>query len=143
MFGLSEGQCERYVTKAINKKGLTTDNLMRLLELRLDNVLYRAGLALTRMQSRQMATHGHFLVNGRRVDIPSYSVSVGDKIEVRPKLKTSKLYPNVQEENKGYKPARWMNVNPKSMAIEIVGEPAHDDFEQIVDVPKIIEFYSR
>jgi|CXWL01.1.fsa_nt_gi small subunit ribosomal protein S4 len=143
MFGISESQCERYVTKAINKKGLTTDNLMKQLEMRLDNVLYRAGFALTRMQARQMATHGHFLVNARRVDIPSYTVRIGDKVEVRPKLKNSKLYPLIAEENKGYKPARWLQVNPKNLAVEITGEPAGDDFERIVDCPKIIEFYSR
>lgn len=143
MFGLTEGQFERYVTKSLRMKGLTSDNLMRQLEMRLDNVLYRAGLALTRFQSRQMASHGHFLVNGRRVDVPSYQVRVGDKIELRPRLKNSKLYPAVLEDNKGYKPARWLNVNTKNMSMEIVGEPAADDFEKLVDCAKIIEFYSR
>lgn len=143
MFGLTAGQLERYVTKALRQKGLTTENLMKQLEMRLDNVLYRAGMALTRSQGRQMANHGHFLINGKRVDIPSYQVKVGDKIEIRPRLKNSKLYPAVLEENKGYKPARWLSVNAKNMNLEIVGEPAADDFEKIVDSSKIIEFYSR
>lgn len=143
MFGLTEKQFAKYVGKALRMKGLTSDNMMRQLEMRLDNVLYRAGLALTRNQARQMSTHGHFLVNGRRVDVPSYQVRIGDKIELRPRLKNSKLYPNVLEDNKGYKPARWMNVNAKNMSLEITGEPTSEDFEKLVDTAKIIEFYSR
>lgn len=143
MFGLTEKQFKRYFDKAVNMKGLTQDNLMRLLEMRLDNVLYRAGFALTRMQARQMAGHGHFLVNGRRVDVPSYQVRVGDKVEIRPKLKDSKLYSDNAEENKTYKPARWMKVNEKSLSIEITAEPSGEDFEQLIDCQKIIEFYSR
>lgn len=144
MFGLTEGKLRRYVDQALrNKKGLTSDNLMQQLELRLDNAIYRAGLALTRFQARQMATHGHFLINGRRVDVPSFELSEGDKVELRPKLKNSKLYPNVLEENKGYRPARWMNVNAKNFSMEITGMPSGDDFEKIIDTQKIIEFYSR
>lgn len=143
IFSLTEKQFRRYFDKAIHLKGLTTDNLMKLLEMRLDNVLYRAGFALTRQQARQMATHGHFLVNGRRVDIPSYQVRIGDRLEVRPRLKSSKLYPLVLEENKGYRPLRWLKVDPKIMAIEIAGAPGSDDFEKLVDTQKIIEFYSR
>lgn len=143
MFCLSEKQFKKYFDKAIRMKGLTADNLMRQLEMRLDNALYRAGFALTRMQARQMASHGHFLVNGRRVDVPSYHLRVGDKISLRPKLKNSKLYPEVAEENKTYKPARWVNANAKEVAFEVTGEPQQDDFEQLVDCQKIIEFYSR
>lgn len=143
MFGLTEGKLRRYLERALRMKGITSDNLMQQLELRLDNVLYRAGLALTRFQARQMATHGHFLINGRRVDVPSFELSEGDKVELRPKLKNSKLYPSVLEENKGYRPARWMNVNPKNFSLEITGLPAGDDFEKIIDTSKIIEFYSR
>ena len=143
MFGLTEKQFKRYFDKAVRMKGLTADNLMRLLEMRLDNVLYRAGFALTRMQARQMAGHGHFLVNGRRVDVPSYQVRVGDKVEVRPKLKDSKLYSDNLEENKTYKPSRWLKVNDKSLAAEISAEPSGEDFEQLIDSQKIIEYYSR
>ena len=143
MFGLTERQFAKYVAKALRMKGLTADQLMQQLEMRLDNVLYRSGLALTRMQARQMASHGHFLVNERRVDVPSYQVRVGDKIELRPRLKNSKLYPGVLEDNKGYKPARWVNVNAKNMSLEIAGLPTADDFERLVDTAKIIEYYSR
>lgn len=143
MFGLTEGQFSRYVTRSISMKGITAQHLMRQLEMRLDNVLYRAGFALTRTQGRQMSTHGHFLVNGKRVDIPSYQVKIGDKIELRPRLKNSKLYPLVLEENKGYKPSRWLSVNAKNLALEVIGLPTDDDFEKLVDCSKIIEFYSR
>lgn len=143
MFCLTEKQFKKYFDKAIRMKGLTADNLMQQLEMRLDNVLYRAGFALTRMQARQMASHGHFHINGRRVDVPSYQLRVGDKIELRPRLKNSKLYPAVLEENKSYKEARWLKVSGKDMSIEVTAEPTSDDFEQLVDCQKIIEFYSR
>ncbi|MDP2691866.1 MAG: 30S ribosomal protein S4 [bacterium] len=143
MFGLTEKQFKRTFDEAIRMQGVTADNLMKLLETRLDNVLYRGGLALTRFQARQLASHGHFLVNGRRVNIPSYRVCIGDKVELRPKLKNSKLYPGILEENKGYKPARWLKVQVKDLALEMAGEPASDDFEQIVDTQKIVEYYSR
>jgi len=143
MFGLTERQFRGYFRRANQMKGHTADNLMRQLEMRLDNVLYRGGLALTRMQARQMASHGHFLVNGRRVNIPSYRVKVGDKIVIRPKLQNSKLYPHVLEENKGYSPARWLKVSTKDLALDVSAEPVSDDFEQIIDCQKIIEFYSR
>jgi small subunit ribosomal protein S4 len=143
MFCLTEKQFKKYFDKAIQMKGLTADNLMRQLELRLDNVLYRSGYALTRMQARQMASHGHFLINGRRVDVPSYQLRIGDKIELRPRLKNSKLYPNVLEENKSYKASRWLKASGKDVSIEVSGVPTSDDFEQLVDCQKIIEFYSR
>jgi len=143
MFCLTEKQFKRTFTRALRKKGISSDNLMRELEVRLDNVLYRAGFALTRMQARQMVNHGHFLVNGRRVDVPSYQVRIGEVVELRPKMQQSKLYPAVLEENKGYKPSRWLKVDAKKLRIEITGEPSNDDFEKIVDCQKIIEFYSR
>ncbi|MDP3976070.1 MAG: 30S ribosomal protein S4 [bacterium] len=143
MFGLSEKQFKGVCDRAISSKGLTTDNLMRELELRLDNVLYRSGLALTRMQARQLASHGHFLVNGRRVDVPSYQVRVGDKIEARPKSKKSPVFPAILEENKGVSPARWLKVDTKGLSVEVSDVPASGDFEQLVDCQKIIEYYSR
>ncbi len=143
MYGVSEKQFRKYFDKGNSMKGLTADNLNKQLEMRLDNVLYRSGFALTRMQARQMAGHGHFMVNGRRTDVPSYQVRIGDIIEVRAKLKGSKLFAENLEENKSYKPSRWLKVDTKSLSIEIVGEPQQDDFEQVIDCQKIIEFYSR
>lgn len=143
MFGLSDGQLQRYVASAVKKKGVTTEQLMRSLEMRLDNVIYRAGLALTRPQARQMASHGHFLLNGRRVDIPSHQIKIGDTLQLRPKLKSSKLFPSIGEENKGYKPSRWLSVDVQDWKIQIAGQPSQEDFEKLIDVQKIIEFYSR
>lgn len=143
MFVLSEKQFRKYFDKANRMKGVTGDNLMQLLETRLDNVIYRAGFALTRFQARQMATHGHFMVNGRRADVPSYQLRVGDKIEVRSKTKNSKLFASVLEENKSYTPARWLKVNTKELSAEVAALPTSDDFEQLVDTQKIIEYYSR
>jgi len=143
MFGLTEKQFKLYFDKSVRTKGLTADHLMSMLEHRLDNVLYRAGFALTRMQARQFASHGHFLVNGRRVDVPSYQLRKGDRVELRPKLHSSKLYLSILEENKGYKAPRWLKVDTKSFSVEISGDPTADDFEKIIDCQKIIEFYSR
>ncbi|MDF2379241.1 MAG: 30S ribosomal protein S4 [Candidatus Gracilibacteria bacterium] len=143
MFVLSEKQFKKYFDKANRMKGVTGDNLMQVLETRLDNAIYRAGFGLTRFQSRQMATHGHFEVNGRRVDVPSYNLRVGDVFQVRSKTKNSKLFANVLEENKNYKPSRWLKVNTKELSAEVVAIPTSDDFEQIIDTQKIIEYYSR
>ena len=87
VYGVLEKQFHKYYLKAANQKGMTGENLLKLLELRLDNVLYRLGLAKTRRMARQMAVHGHILVNGQKVDIPSYSVKVGDVITIRERSK--------------------------------------------------------
>jgi len=143
MFGLSERKFRRYFDKAVRMKGVAGDNLMSLLELRLDNALYRSGFALTRYQARQMASHGHFMVNGRRVDIPSFQLRQGDKVELRPRSQSSKLFPDIREENKSYRSPRWLKVDGKQFSFEVAGLPATDDFEQLIDTQKIIEYYSR
>ncbi|MCH2189189.1 30S ribosomal protein S4 [Candidatus Gracilibacteria bacterium] len=153
MFGLSEKQFLSYFKKAqkSNAAGTTGEKMLQLLELRLDNVVYRANFARTRMQSRQFVSHAHFTLNGVKVDIPSISVKVGDVIALRDKQKESPLYKSLFEEleefsknNKGsVTNCKWIEVDIKKLTITITGIPAQDDFDQIIDIQKIVEFYSK
>ncbi len=153
MFWLSEKQFASYYKKAIksNGEGTTWEKMLRLLELRFDNVLYRAGFARTRMQSRQFAGHAHFKLNGVNVSIPSISLKVWDVIELREKLKESHLYKTLLEEleefskqNKGkVTNCNWIDVDVKNLKITVKSLPEKNDFEQIIDIQKIIEFYSK
>lgn len=153
MFGLSEKQFFSYFTKAqkSNASGTTWEKMLQLLELRLDNLVYRANFARTRMQSRQFTSHAHFTVNGVKVTIPSISVKIGDVIELRTKMKESPLYKSLIEEfevfakeNKGkVSNCNWIDVDSKNLKITITALPEKDDFEQIIDISKIVEFYSK
>ncbi|QFR38686.1 30S ribosomal protein S4 [Candidatus Gracilibacteria bacterium 28_42_T64] len=153
MFGLSEKQFASYFTKAQKSKaeGTTGEKMLRLLELRLDNVVYRANFARTRIQSRQFVSHAHFTVNGVKVDVPSISVKIGDVIALRDKLKESPLYKTLLEEleefskqNKGkVSSCKWIDVDSKKLTITIKSLPTLEDFEQIIDIQKIVEFYSK
>ncbi len=141
IFGISEKQFRNYFKKASKMTGETGENLLRMLELRLDNVIYVSQFAVTRMQARQMVNHGHFRLNGRRVDIPSILVRPGDKIELVDKMKNSHLYSGF-EKLKDYSP-KWMNVDLKKVLVEIVSFPEKDDLEKSIDSQLIVEFYSR
>ena len=153
MFGLSEKQFVSYFKKAYKSKaeGTTWEKMLKLLELRLDNVVYRAGFARTRMQSRQFTNHAHFTLNGVKVSIPSISLKVWDVIELREKMKESPLYKWLLEElaefakeNKGkITNCKWIDVDTKKLTITIKSLPEKDDFEQIIDIQKIVEFYSK
>ncbi|MBW7954344.1 30S ribosomal protein S4 [Candidatus Gracilibacteria bacterium] len=153
MFGLSEKQFASYYDKAVKSKapGTTGDKMLRMLELRVDNVLYRANFARTRMQSRQFVSHAHFKLNGVNIDVPSISVKIGDTLELREKFKESPLYKSLIEElaefskeNKGdVSKTKWIDVDAKNIKITIKSLPENEDFDQIIDIQKIIEFYSK
>lgn len=153
MFWLSEKQFAAYFKKAVNSKapGTIWDKMLRMLELRLDNVIYRANFARTRMQSRQFVSHAHFKVNWVNVTVPSISLKVWDVIELRDKLKESPLYKSLIEElaefskqNKGsVSKTKWIEVDSKNIKITIKALPENEDFDQIIDIQKIIEFYSK
>lgn len=143
MYGLSEKQFNRLFKEAIKAKGRTGDQMKRLLEQRLDNAIYRAGFAMTRMQSRQLAGHGLFLVDGTRVTSPSYRVVPGQVISVRPKAKDSPLFVGVREKNAKYSAPKWLSVDAASLKAEVVALPEAEDGEQAVDMRMVVEFYSR
>jgi small subunit ribosomal protein S4 len=143
IFGLSEKQFRRTFDKAMRSSGITGDVLLQLLERRLDNALFRGGFALTRMQARQFAGHGLFLLNGRRVDVPSMLLQVGDKLEVRGKSKNSEVFKKNFDELEKYDSPSWLKVDRKKMTIEVIALPDNMHFEQAVVPQMIVEFYSR
>ena len=143
MFGLSERQFQGLYKTAAASMEQTGDQLLALLERRLDNVIYRAGFALTRLQSRQFTSHGLFSVNGVRVTSPSYRLKEGDVVEVRTKSKSSPVFSPILEAHEKYMPPSWLKVDASNLKVEVTGLPAADDFEQAIDVRQVIEYYSR
>lgn len=152
MFGLTERQFANYFKKAARTSGVTGENMLSLLERRLDNVIFKANFARTIMQGRQFVNHAHFQVNGKKVDIPSYQVSVGDVITVRERLKESAVYKSLVLEfeefvktnaNGTVSAAKWLEIDSKKLTITVKALPAKEDFDQVIDVQKIIEFYSK
>ncbi len=144
MFGLSESQFKKYYDKADRSKDITGDALLGLLERRLDNVLYRSGFALTRMQGRQFSSHGIFRVNGKRINVPSYEVKIGDIIEVREsKIGSPVFTKNKEALGETHDVPSWLKVDSKKLAIEILELPSKQHFESIIEPQLIVEFYSR
>jgi small subunit ribosomal protein S4 len=144
--GLREKQFKRYFDKAARIAGNTGGNtgkiLLQLLERRLDNVVYRLGFAKTRRQARQMVVHGHFLVNGKKVDRPGYQVNVGDVIEVREKSKNSPVFKENLENKDVRTIPEWLELDKENMKGKVVALPEDVQLEIPVDVQLIIEYYS-
>ena len=143
MFGLSEKQFRNLYAAASSMTGQTGDIFKTFLEKRLDNVIFRAGFAVTRLQSRQFAGHGLFLVDGVRVTSPSYRVRSGEKITVRPQARSSPMFAPILAAHEKYMPPSWLKVDAGNLTIEVVGEPDPKDMEQSIDMRQIVEFYSR
>ncbi|MBM7369348.1 30S ribosomal protein S4 [Gordonia hydrophobica] len=142
-YGVMEKQFRRYYEEANRRSGKTGDVLLQILESRLDNVVYRAGLARTRRQARQMVSHGHFTVNGVRVDVPSYRVSQYDIIDVRPKsLQTTPF--QIAKETLGDRPApAWLQVVPSTLRILVHSLPEREQIVVPLTEQLIVEFYSK
>ncbi len=143
IYGLSEKQFRRLYDEATRTKGMTGDTLKQLLEQRLDNVLYRAGFALTRLQSRQFAGHGLFKVDGQRVTTASFRVKPGQKISARTQTKGSPVFVTILERTEKLPAPNWLKVDPKSLEVEVMALPTAADAEQALDMRQIVEFYSR
>ncbi|MBA4025444.1 MULTISPECIES: 30S ribosomal protein S4 [Mycobacteriales] len=142
-YGVMEKQFSLYYKEANRRNGKTGDELLRLLETRLDNVVYRAGLARTRRQARQMVSHGHLTVNGVKVDVPSYRVSRYDIIDVRPKsLQTTPF--QIAKEIQGDRPVPgWLQVVPSTLRILVHSEPERAQIDVPLQEQLIVEFYSK
>ena len=141
-YGISEKQFSNYVKKSLNSEE-PTQNLFQALESRLDNVLYRAGFAKTRLQARQIASHGHATVNGRRVTVPSIALSEGDTVGVREGSRGSALFGGADERMKtGLAPA-WLIVSPEKLEAKVKGKPVYIQNESVFDLGQVLEFYSR
>ena len=145
MYGLLEKQFAKLMNEATRKPGLSGENLLRFLELRLDNVVYRAGFATSRRQARQLVSHGHFELNGRRVDIPSIRVKAGDVITVRPKSTKSGYFTAINDifGNTTQAPLSWLKGDIKKLKIEITSEPKREEAEAGINEQLIVEYYSR
>ncbi len=144
IYGVLETQFKRYFEKADRMKGITGYNLLLLLERRLDNIVYRMGFAISRRQARQLVRHGHFLVNGRKVDIPSYLVKVGDVIEVREKSRKLEVIKKALEttEARGGVP-RWLELDKDNFRGVVADLPKREELTMPIQEQLIVEFYSR
>lgn len=142
-YGLSETQFSRYVHESMEKRGDSAAVLLGRLEARLDNVVYRAGFTKTRRAARQLTSHGHVMVNGRRTNVPSYKISVGDVISIRPESRDSALFANRTEAVAETKAPAWMKFQDEGFAISIESEPTVGETEAPFSAPVIIQFYSR
>lgn len=141
IYGILESQFRKYYEKADKMRGITGENLLKILEMRLDNVVFRLGMGASRTEARQLVTHGHFLVNGKKVDIPSYIVSVNDVISVREKSRSGEKF-KVFAENPKPLPA-WLEGNVANLEGKIVAEPTRADIDVPVNETLIVELYSK
>jgi len=143
IYGLLERQFRRYFEEAERRPGLTGLNLLKMLEIRLDNVIYRLGLASSRAQARQLVRHGHFSVNKRKTNIPSYLVRPGDEIEVREGSKEMAYFRDVAQ-RLGERPLpEWLSLDEESLSARILAFPSREDVEIPLSEQLIVEYYSR
>lgn len=142
-YGVQEKQFIRYFDKAINRPGVTGDLLLEMLELRLDNIVFRLGFGETRAQARQLVNHGFFEVNGKRVDIPSFATKPGDTITVRESKKASKYMEARKEKMKGFKSQEWIELNAATMSGKVLSVPTPDQIGNLINTQLIVEHYSR
>ena len=142
-YGVGEKQFRKYFTMAENKKGITGENLLQILESRLDNVVYRAGFGTSRAQARQLVNHGHFDVNGKKVDIPSYLVKAGDVITVREIKKDNKTIKENAEVNKSKPVPAWLEKDNDKQQVKVVKLASREDVDIAVEEHLIVELYSK
>lgn len=144
LYGLLEKQFSNLMKEAERQEGQAGQNLLKFLELRADNAVYRAGLAPSRRAARQLVSHGHFLLNDTRVDIPSIRLKAGDILTARPRSHKTEYFKNLDDNSPA--PAEipsWMKVNRKKLEISITGLPSRDDAEADINEQLIVEYYSR
>lgn len=141
-YGISENQMRKYFGMAEKTVGITGENLLKVLESRLDNVVYRLGLAASRAEARQFVAHGHFIINGKKVDIPSYLTSVGDTIQVKEGSKSSPRFKELQEGFQG-NVVPWLQMDIENMLGKIVSEPSREDIDLPIEEHLIVELYSK
>lgn len=143
IYGVQEKQFRHIYERAEKIEGQAGANLLTLLEQRLDNVVFRMGLSMTRREARQLVSHGHFNVNGKRVDIPSYRIKVGDVISLREGSKKSVKFQEIVEATNGRLIPTWLDVNKESLTASVVRLPAKEDLDYEVEEHLIVELYSK
>ena len=142
-YGVMEGQFRNYYNKAVMQEGVTGDSLIKLLERRLDNVVYRLGFALSRAQARQLVTHRHFHVNGHIVNIPSFIVKPGDEVSIKEKSRDMVPFKEALETGAQRPAPAWLEKDADGFSAKVVAEPVRADLEIPIDESLIIEYYSR
>ena len=141
IYAILEKQFRNYVHKAMRNTGDSGENLMTILETRLDNIVYRMGFAQSRGIARQLVSHNHILVNGKKVNIASYSVSVGDTVAV--KTTSKKMFDKLDKSTQKSETPPWLDCDLKELKGKVLGMPVYDQVKQNLNIPLIIEFYSR
>ena len=143
IYGVLEKQIRKYYVMATKKQGITGEMLLQILESRLDNVVFRLGLANTRREARQIVNHGHITVNGQKVDIPSYLVKPGDVIAVREKSKNSVRIKEIVETNANRVVPKWLSMDKNTLTGKVITLAARDDIDYEVEEHLIVELYSK
>ncbi len=143
IYGMMEKQFRRFYEIASKKVGATGDSLMQMLELRLDNVVFRFGFAQTRPQARQLVSHGFFEVNGKKVNIPSFQVKVGDEIKFREGKQSSGYVKALAPTLAAVKTAEWISMDPRNLSGKVLSKPSRDQLDSSLNTQLIVEYYSR
>jgi small subunit ribosomal protein S4 len=143
IYGVLEGQFRRYFAEADRRRGVTGEILLQILESRLDNTVFRMGLARSRSEARQLVRHGHFEVNGRKVDIPSYQTKAGDEIAVREKSKGKKIFQYIKEVGEQVGIVEWLEADIENLRGKVLRVPARDEIDIPISEHLIVEMYSR
>lgn len=143
IYGILEKQFRSYFVEAERQKGVTGENLLRLLELRLDNVVYRMGFGESRAEARQLVRHGHFTVNGRKVNIPSYQVKLNDLVAVKPASKSTEKFKVLAENSASRTAPQWLSINSEMMEARVIALPVREDIDLPIEEHLIVELYSR
>jgi len=142
-YSVLERQFRRYFEAAEERPGMTGENLLRLLETRLDNVVFRMGFASSRAQARQLVSHGHFAINGRGTTVPSHQVRDGDRIEVRENSRSSEHFKQVKDALRSAQRPDWLTVDADKLAGNIAGSPRRDQMPLELNEQLVVEYYSR
>ncbi|KKU49051.1 30S ribosomal protein S4 [Candidatus Uhrbacteria bacterium RIFCSPLOWO2_12_FULL_46_10] len=142
-YGIMEKQFRRYYNKALSQTGNTAELFLQHLERRLDNIVYRLGLARSRQEARQITTHGWILVNNKRVNIPSYEVKMGDVIALKEGAGKSARWQAIEQYNSTRTPIGWLAFDNKSLSGKVMSLPTKDDFPQNMNMTLVVEYYSR
>ena len=142
IYGVQEGQFHHYYEIADRMKGITGENMLSLLERRLDNVIYRMGIGASRTQARQLVNHAHFTVNGRTVTVPSYSIRVGDVIAVKENRKDNKFFEQIKAMKVASMP-KWLEFDPEKLEGKVLALPTREDIDSQIAEHMIVELYSK
>lgn len=142
-YGILERQFRKYFDIARRSSGITGENLLFILESRMDNVIYRLGLALSRAEARQLVNHAHFKVNGRNVNIPSYLLKEGDVITLKDRSRGLERFKEIAEQNQGKTLPEWLEFDPENMIGKIAGKPTREDVDLQIEEHLIVELYSK